>query len=184
MIYGLPKTVEVNGAVYNIRSDYRAILDIIIVLSDPDLTNNERAEAALTIFYPEFDEISPYNYQEAIEKILWFINCGDESKQEKQPKMMDWEQDFHLIVSPINRVLGVEIRSVEYLHWWSFISAYQEIGDCLFAQVVGIRQKKAKGKKLDKSDQEFYRKNRNLVDFKQKYTEQDNDILDMWLGKK
>ena len=57
-------------------------------------------------------------FQEAIEKILWFINCGDESKQEKQPKMMDWEQDFHLIVSPINRVLGVEIiKGTLFLIW-------------------------------------------------------------------
>ena len=61
------------------------------------------------------------------------------------------------------------------------MSAYQEIGDCLFAQIVGIRRKLARGKKLDKSEQEFYRNNRQLVDFKRKYTEMENDILSMWV---
>lgn len=46
-----------------------------------------------------------------------------------------------------------------------------EIGDGLFHQVVMIRQKKAKNKKLEKWEQEFYRKNRSLVDLNQKRPE-------------
>ena len=93
---------------------------------------------------------------------------------------MDWEQDFQYIVAPINRVVGCEVRAVDYLHWWTFISAYYEIGDCLFAQIVRIRQLKSKGKKLDKADQEFYRENRRLVDIKIKYTEADELALNKW----
>ena len=94
---------------------------------------------------------------------------------------MDWQQDFQLIVAPINRVIGKEIRSIDYLHWWTLIAAYQEIGDCTFAQVVAIRSKKAKGKKLEKSEQEFYKQNRNLVDFKRQYTEQDENVINKWI---
>ena len=94
---------------------------------------------------------------------------------------MDWQQDFPLIVAPVNRVLGQEVRAVEYLHWWTWVSAYQEIGDCTFAQVVSIRSKRAKGKKLDKSEQEFYKQNRQLVDFKRQYTEQDEDVISRWV---
>jgi hypothetical protein len=93
---------------------------------------------------------------------------------------MDWQQDFPMIASPINRVLGTEIRSLEYLHWWTFIAAYQEIGDCTFAQVVSIRKKKSKNQKLDKSDQEFYKQNKHLVDFKRQYTKRDEDIIIKW----
>ena len=64
------------------------------------------------------------------------------------------------------------------------MSAYMEIGDCLFAQIVRIRERKAKGKPLDKSDAEFYRKNRKIVDMKAQYTEQENAVLDAWMGKK
>ena len=94
---------------------------------------------------------------------------------------MDWQQDFSLIVAPVNRVLGKEIRSLDYLHWWTFIGAYQEIGDCTFAQIVNIRQKKAHGKKLDKAEQEYYKKNRNLIDFKRQYTSQEEDVISRWI---
>lgn len=183
MIYDLPTEVEIDGVPYAIRSDYRAILDICIALADPELDGGDRAEAALTIFYPEFEQIPPEHYQEAIKKCFWFINGGEdeEPEQNKIPRLVDWEQDFALIAAPVNRVLGKEIRALEYLHWWSFLSAYQEIGgDCTFAQVVNIRDKLARNKKLDKADREWYRKNRKLVDFKRKYTQAEEDLLKMW----
>ena len=182
MRYDLPTAVEVNGTEYQIRSDYRDILTIIEALSDAELSEEEKAEAMLDIFYPGFAEMPQSDYEEAIKQCAKFINCGEEQREEKRgPKLMDWQQDFPLIVSPVNRVLGQEVRSVEYLHWWTWVSAYQEIGDCTFAQVVGIRNKKAKGKKLDKSEQEFYKQNRHLVDFKRQYTEQDEDVISKWV---
>lgn len=184
MMYELPTHIEVGGADYEIRSDYRAALDILSALSDPDLDEYNRVMEALDIFYPAFGDMPQEDYRAAIEKCFWFINCGDEATPtRKAPKLMDWEQDFAYVVAPINRVLGKEVRSVEYLHWWTFIGAYYEVGDCLFAQIVNIRNKKSAGKKLDKSEQEFYRKNRHLVDFKQKYTKADDEILNQWLGK-
>ena len=51
MEYTLPKTVSVGGREYSIRSDYRAILDICEALTDPELTNEEKAEVlTLPIF--------------------------------------------------------------------------------------------------------------------------------------
>ena len=137
MRYDLPTAVEVNGTEYQIRSDYRDILTIIEALSDAELSEEEKAEAMLDIFYPDFAEMPQSYYEEAIKQCAKFINCGEEQREEKRgPKLMDWQQDFPLIVAPVNRVLGQEVRSVEYLHWWTWVSAYQEIGDCTFAQVV------------------------------------------------
>ena len=109
------------------------------------------------------------------------MNCGEEQQTGKLgPKLMDWHQDFPLIVAPINRVLNKEVRA-EKVHWFTFISAYQEIGECTFSQVVSIRSKKAKGKKLDKAEQEFYKQNRSLIDFKKQYSAQDEDIISKWV---
>lgn len=182
MIYDLPTRMEVGGTAYEIRSDYRAILDICAALSDPELDNQEKGFAALAIFYPNFEEMPVDDYQEALERCFWFINCGDDERSDKSPlKLLDWEQDFKYIVAPINRVLGKEIRAAEYLHWWTFISAYYEIGgDCTFAQIVRIREKKAKGKPLDKQEQAWYRQNRSLVDFRTNYTKAEDDVLKQW----
>ena len=181
MEYTLPKTVFVGGREYSIRSDYRAILDICEALTDPELSNEEKAEVMLYIFYPEFADMPTKDWQEAAKQCIWFINCGDEGDNRKRPKLMDWEQDFQYIAAPINRVVGQEIRSMPYLHWWTFISAYYEIGNCFFAQIVRIRSLRAKGKRLEKADQEFYRENKRLVDIKEKYSEAENTLLQEWI---
>lgn len=178
----LPTSLEVGDKEYEIRSDYRAVLDICAALSDAELEDQEKAFVVLSIFYPAFDEMPQELYQEAIERCFWFINCGDVEQSRPSPKLMDWEQDFKYIISPINRVTGSEIRSLEYLHWWTFIAAYYEIGDCLFAQVVRIRDRLARGKQLDKQDREWYRENKHLVDLKTKYSEQEDAILKQWGG--
>lgn len=180
MMYDLPKSFEICGTEYRIRSDYRAVLDICVALSDPDLDDEDKAFTLLEIFYPDFIDIPQEHYNEAIQKCLQFINCGEEKQEQKSPKLVDWEQDFKLIVSPVNRVMGREIRAEEYLHWWSFVAAYYEIGDCLFAQVVRVREKKATGKRLDKSDRDFYKKNRHLVDLKTHYTQLEDELLKQW----
>ena len=180
MMYDLPKSLLVCGSEYEIRSDFRAALDICAALSDNGLDDQEKALVVLDIMYPCFGEMPAEHYAEAIRQCFWFINCGEEDQTQKTPKLMDWEHDFKHIVAPINRVLGQEIRAAEYLHWWSFISAYYEIGDCTFAQIIRIRDKKARGKPLDKADQEWYRRNRHLVDLPTSYTEAEKDILSAW----
>ena len=40
--YDLPVTLEVAGKEYGIRSDFRAVLDILIAMTDPDLSDYEK----------------------------------------------------------------------------------------------------------------------------------------------
>ena len=178
----LPASVEVGGAEYAVRSDYRAVLDICAALSDPELDGRERAVVALTIFYPDCGDIPPEHWQEAVDQCLRFISGGEESAPRRAPKLVDWEQDFQHIIAPINRVLGQEARAVEYMHWWTFLAAYQEIGDCTFAQIVRVRDRLARGKPLDQVDREWYRTHRDLVDFRRKYTSGDDELLRQWGG--
>ena len=59
-----------------------------------------------------------------------------------------------------------------------------EIGESLFSSVLNIRQKRAKGKKLEKYEQEFYKDNRNLIDLtvKEKRSEEEMDALRKLFG--
>ena len=166
---------------YDIRTDYRAALDVCNALADPALSDREKAYAVLVIIYPDFDGMPPAHHQEALEKAIEFINAGEaESGTPKRPKLVDWQQDFKFIVAPVNKVIGHDIRGRETLHWWTFLSAYMEIGDCTFAQIVRIRDALARGKKLDKTDREWYRQNRAIVDIKTKYTDQETETLKKW----
>lgn len=173
----LPVSLEIGGAEYAIRSDYRAVLDICAALSDPELDGQERAIVLLDIFYPDMETMPPEHYEEAVRQCLHFINGGEEERPGRSPRLVDWEQDFPYIVAPINRVTGKEIRAVEYMHWWTFLAAYREIGECTFAQIVSIRDKQARGKNLDKQDKEWYRRNRQLVDFKSKCSQREMNLI-------
>lgn len=187
--YTLPTSAEINGISYDIRSDYRAVLDVIDVLGEysacqNDSERNECVQAALSIFYIDYATMPLYQLKDAYTYMVWFLNGGEEEHKStaKKPKLMDWKQDFPLIIAPINRVAGCEVRSVDYMHWWTFLAYYREIGDCFFAQVVSIRKKKAKGKKLDKSDKEFYDANRDVIDLKVEYSQAEKDLFDEWGG--
>lgn len=172
----LPKTVSVGGKNVPIRSDYRAAIDICAALNDPELTDRDRAEVAVKIFYPKWEEIT--DYDEAVERLLWFLSVGLEQEQRRnQPKLMDWEQDFPLVIAPVNRVAGRDVRNVPYLHWWTFIGFYMEIGDCMFSTVVHIRDKLRKHQRLEKWEREFYDSNRELVDFRSSHLTDDEDAF-------
>ena len=80
---------------------------------------------------------------------------------------------------------STELQAAKSVHWnictgILFLSYYQEIGDCLFAHVVSIRDKKALGKPLDKQEREFYRRNREIIDLKTNYTDAEKNILAAW----
>lgn len=183
MEYGLPKTMEISGTVYDIRSDFRAVLDIYAALNDADLKPDVRAYEVLHIFYPDADIIPEEFHQEAVDKCLAFLQGGrlQPLPGKKEPRLIDWSQDYPLIVGPVNRVLGTEVRELKYLHWWTWLSAYYEIGDCFFAQIVSLRDKLSKGKPLDKADREFYRKNKSLIDLKPNFSNEDKQVLNTWL---
>lgn len=181
MTWDLPESLEVNGEKYFINTDYRCALEIMTDLADPEADDQDRAAALLIGLYKDFDAMPPEDYDAAIKEGLWFLRGGeDDASQKPGPRVVDFEQDYSLIIGPVNKVLGTEIRALEHVHFWTFLAAYGEIGDCTFAQVVKIRDHLARGKPLDKSDRAWYQKNRHLVDFKRKYTEADNDILKAW----
>jgi hypothetical protein len=95
---------------------------------------------------------------------------------------MDWEQDAPLIMPAINKVAGREVRAVEYMHWWTFLGLYMEIGESQFATVINIRQKLQKKKPLEKHEKEYYRQNKAVVDLKKKISSEDLDALDELIG--
>lgn len=187
MNFDLPKAVYIGGKALSIRYDFRVILEIITMLNDIELTNADKAEALLTMFYVNPEEID--DVQQAVTECYSFIDQGSKQKK-KQPRLIDWEQDFDYIVAPVNRVLGYEIRSVDYdaetntggLHWWTFLSAYMEIGsECLLSQIVSMRDKLARNKKLEKYEREWLRHNRHLVDLPQKYTADEDELIKKWI---
>lgn len=181
--YTLPTSITLSGKEYEIRSDFRAIIDILIAISDPDMEDWERQEVMFRIFYPGYKDIPLEDQAEACRAAAEFIDYSIPLGRPK-PKTLDWEQDAPLIIPAVNKIAGKEVRALPYLHWWTFMGYFMEIEDGLVSQVWAIRQKKAKKKKLEKWEKEFERENRELVELRRPYSaeqQKEIDSIEKWL---
>lgn len=186
-MYTIPTTIEINGQDFKIRNrgDYRVVLDCFEALQDVELSENERIVASLIIFYDDIQDIEDLSIlpdlEVATKEMFKFFNCGQEESSGHQSnyKLIDWNKDSLLICSGVNNVAKTEIRALDYLHWWTFMSYYMAIGESPLSTVVGIRSKIAKGKKLEKYEQQFRRDNPQYfnTDYKTIKQKEDDELL-------
>lgn len=197
MIGALPEALTVGGEDYPIRTDYRNVLQVFEAFQDPELTKEEKWIVAIYLLFEGFsfdDDVleaaqNGFDLEEAMKQISWFISAGQPEKQVLEQPTYNWTQDEQMIFSAINKVAGRETRELEYLHWWTFLGYFNEVGEGTFSFIVGIRHKLNKGKKLEKHEKEFLYHNKELVMMKKPLTKEEqeqedayNALLDEVLG--
>ena len=70
------------------------------------------------------------------------------------------------IAADINKAAGCEVRALPYLHWWTFMAWFNSIGDGQLATLLRVRSKLHHGQKLQPWEQDYYRKNKAMVDLR------------------
>lgn len=170
MSFALPRAVEVGGRSWAIRADYREILNILAAFDDPDLTDAEKVYVCLHNFYADFGELPEADYGAAFRAAAAFIDHGA-GGPEGGPRTVDWEQDAPLLFPAVNRVAGYEVRDAAFLHWWTFLGMFMEIRDSVYATVLALRQKRARGEKLEKWEKDFWRRNGSICRLKPRLSE-------------
>lgn len=183
MIGSLPKELDINGTDWVIRSDYRNILRIFDALSDDELSDSEKLFVVLTRMYVDFEKMDKKDYEEAYKQACKFMECHEHADDRKKPQLINWAKDEHMIFPAINAVAGCEVRAVEYMHWWTFMGYFENVdNEGLWSFVLSIRQKRSKGKKLEKYEREFYNNNKELCSIvsKTKAKKAEDDLMDMF----
>lgn len=169
-LWQLPVKTVIGGKTYDLRADFRNILEIFGVLEDPALPEVLRWRIAVGLFYEQ--KIPREELQKAMEYLALFLRGGgDEGKP--GPKLLDWQQDADAIIAGVNQAAGQEVRALEFVHWWTFLSWFHAIGQGQLSTIVSIRDKLRRGKKLDNWEKEFYRENRQRIDLKPRLTPQE-----------
>lgn len=159
----LPKDVKINGNRYGINSDFRNALKIIKIMNADDLLEVEKAQLVYKKFFKEPDKVLDCDKEDVPEIIQYFMNGNKENETDKKkPILYDWSKDFNLIIAPVNRVAGEELLLKKYVHWWTFLRYFMEIGECTFSTYISIREKKATNKKLDKWEEKIWRENKDI----------------------
>lgn len=193
-MYNLPTTVTINNKQFNItnRGDFRMVLDCFIALNDPELEEEERIFACLCMFYEGINGVEDFikfgNQETAIsdaaDAMYDFFNCNQKNiPMTTQHKVIDWEQDEQIIMAGVNNIAGTEVRALPYCHWFTFMGYFMSIGQSVLSEVVEIRSKLLKGKKLEDSEKEFKKENPEYFIWNSKTPEEareEQEILDVW----
>ena len=160
---------ELGGVRYAIRSDYRDVLELLRWLNgqaDPALDQSERWYVAMRLFYPEFAALPQSLWPDATQFLTEFLAAGRREQPRPGPALMDWQQDAPLIAAGISKAAGQDVRTLPYLHWWSFLAWFDAIGEGSFATVVAIRDKLRRGKRLENWELDYYRTHRAVVELR------------------
>ena len=162
MIGYLPKTLNVNGKALPIRTDFRIVLNLFPMYEDQELSDPEKAYITCKRLYDR--EIAPEDFIEATKQAYWYIDGGEMPKSEpSKARIIDWQKDERMIMPAVSKTIGVpDIRALSYLHWWTFLGCFGEIGEGMMTTVLTLRRKQAEGK-LTKEERDFVRKNEDLI---------------------
>lgn len=192
MPYSLPTKINIGGKAYNIskQGDYRMVIDCFKALNDCELSQSFRYIAALMIFYEDINSIEDVKkltseeYANLINGMFDFFNAEQTAAGiQSRHKLIDWNADSQLICAAVNNAAKMEVRSVEYMHWWTFLGHYMSVGDSLLATVVGIRDKIAHGKKLEKYEEKFKKDNPHYFNWEMRTAEEiaeEKAFMEMW----
>lgn len=194
MIGTLPEHLIIGDNAYGIRSDYRNVLQVFEAFSDQELEHGEKWIVAVYLLLEPFtcaDDVyeaveNGFDVDEAVKQIIWFISAGRDPGNKKELPTYDWAQDEQMIFSAVNKVAGRETRELEYLHWWTFLGYFNEVGEGTLSFIVGIRNKLNKRKKLETHEREFLNNNPDMVKLEKRKTreelEQEAHYKTLWNG--
>lgn len=95
------------------------------------------------------------------------MNCGEEKEGEAGSparRIYSFAKDAKYIYSAIRQTHGIDLETVKYLHWWKFCYFFLDLDpDCMFQQMLHLRQQKQQGK-LTKEERAVYYRLRDILD--------------------
>ena len=193
MPYSLPTKINIGGKAYNIskQGDYRMVIDCFKALNDCELSQSFRYIAALMIFYEDINSIEDVKkltseeYKEFVNEMFNFLSIGHTVIGiQTRYKLIDWNKDEQIICAAVNNVAKMEVRSVEYMHWYTFSGhLMSDSGNSTLAVVVSVRDKIAHGKKLEKYEEKFKKDNPHYFNWEMRTAEEieeEQEFLRKW----
>lgn len=126
---GLPE--EIDGR--PIYPDFRNMIRFEQLLQDDTLPPHIKLMCSLQQLFERVPEDLDY----AVQKLLWFYNCGKSPKDaaggragmRPPERAYDFDKDAPLIYASFVAAYGMHLTEVDYLHWWEFTALLQSLPD-------------------------------------------------------
>lgn len=164
LIDRFPTSVEIDGSEYELNTDFRVGLEIMLAFEDAELTGMDKQLVMLKLLYKQI----PPDLGKAAELAVLFLDCGEAVKSggDSAPRgrLYSFGQDAKYIYSAIRLAYGIDLESTKYLHWWKFVYLFLDLPeDCFFQRLVALRCKKRDGK-LSQAERLAYYKMQDILD--------------------
>ena len=182
-----PTKTIIDGKEYNLNTDFRNCLKIILAFEDEGLFESEKIEVMLTNLY---GEDIPTNVEKAVEKALLFLDCGETQEENKvgtrigNNRLYSFSKDAKYIYSAIKQTHKIDLETIDYLHWWKFTYLFLDLNpECFFCKILDLRNKRKKGK-LDKEEKKLYMQLYDILelDNKPKFSEEEQKEIDEFMA--
>ncbi len=191
LIDKFPTKVNLKGNIYEINTDFRVGLNIMMLYEDDSLNVYEKTEIMLELLYK--NKIPEELKDIAIEKAMLFLDAGDNKKNEitdneyniKPKRVYSFTQDAKYIYSAIKKSHGVDLENIKYLHWWKFVYYFLDLDEkSFFSQMIYLRNQKNKGK-LTKEEKVIFASLEEVLelDNSEEYTEEEQERIDKFTSR-
>lgn len=180
----LPESVEIDGEEYKINTDFRISILFEMLIQDNSISDEEKGENALLLFYP----VIPKNTATAIDKIIWFYSCGKKENNvddgcrggtgSSKSQIYSYDYDDEYIYSAFLGQYGIDLQDIEKLHWWKFKALFKSLKeDTEMVKIMGYRAMDISGD-MPKAQKDFYRKMKKIhaIPLPQNEVEKINEI--------
>lgn len=140
----LPSKVYIDNIEYEINTNFSCSILFELIIQDEELSNEDKIYKALELYYPTI----PLNLDGAINKILWFYQCGKDlrtskcnsSSNKKSKQIYSFKYDAEYIYAAFLDQFGIDLQDVEYLHWWKFKAMFNSLrSDNKIVEIMGYR---------------------------------------------
>lgn len=133
-----PDCIEADGERICILTDFREWIRFSDMLSDHDLTAEEKAELLMD-WLPEYDGcmteeivIALYAFYKADALEPLHDNVGEEEETESSPStppVFSWRVDAKFILGDFRRYYKIDLLRIAHMHWWEFKSLLAALPD-------------------------------------------------------
>lgn len=133
-----PKVLEVHGEFYPIITDFREYIRLLDMLKCKELNEIQRIMILREYFLTDISID-----QEAIHALTGFVTMdlkekennsdseeeGEGQEETEKKNLFSYEIDYPYILSGFLRDYGIDLETVEYLHWWKFRMLFDGLSD-------------------------------------------------------
>lgn len=126
---------------YPISTDFRTGIAFTELMENIDLSEDEKAEQALMLYYGGI----PANVEAAYEALIYFYLCGKEADDtatgdgQNRAPVFSYAQDAPYLFAAFEQQYEIDLTTVK-LHWWRFRALFDGLSDKTeLVKIMGYR---------------------------------------------